>query len=314
MAGVTVTCPHCQNKLKLKSPDLLGKKVKCNSCETPFVLKADGKKRSKPAPDEFEEDFGEFDNSVMERARRARKRKGKSSTKKSTASASEKSARSDKKPETSIPLPLLIGGCVLGLLITGGLGYFVLKSSSALNAGQVAADKVEVPQKFDKFSPEVGDIGCEYPAGWKVENGGGQGGVQSWAKFFSPDEEITISIRGNMAGSALGSAGLAMNQGGDAEDIEPPVVGIHHLMKQKFEDDYSNYEELGNYTLLKTKMGDACQSIFTTKSLLGGKQKGYRVTLLTGRVQFNLVCLCDDGVFDKMRPVFDHVVNTVYEK
>ena len=117
-----------------------------------------------------------------------------------------------------------------------------------------------------------------------------------------------------MAGTALGSAGLAMNQGGDADDIDPPVVGIHHLMKRKFEDDYSNYEELGNYTLLKTKMGDACQSIFTTKSLLGGKQQGYRVTLLTGRVQFNLICLCDPAIFDKMRPAFDHVVNTVHEK
>lgn len=314
MPGVTVTCPHCQNKLKLKSPDLLGRKVRCKSCETPFVLKADSKKKPKPTSDEFEDDFGDFDNSAMERARRARKRKGKSGSKKSTQSASENPEKAKKKSEANLPLPLLIGGCVLGLLITGGLGYFVITKSSSLSAGQAAGKNVDVPQKFAKFSPEVGDIGAEYPAGWKVENGGGQGGVQSWAKFISPDEGVTISIRGNMAGSALGSAGLAMNQGGDAEDIEPPVVDIHRLMKRKFEDDYSNYEEQGNYTLLKTKMGDACQSIFTTKSLLGGKQKGYRVTLLTGRVQFNLVCLCDPGIFDQMRPAFDHVVNTVHEK
>ncbi|HAH49304.1 hypothetical protein [Gimesia sp.] len=314
MPGVTVTCPHCQNKLKLKSPDLLGKKVKCKSCENPFVLKADGKKKSKPAPDEFEDDFGDFDDSAMDRVRRARKRKGTSGNQKSATAASSKPDKAKKKSEASIPLPLLIGGCVLGVLLTGGLGYFMFSMGSSLNAGQAAASKVEVPQKFAKFSPEVGDIGAEYPEGWKVENGGGQGGVQSWAKFISPDEGTSISIRGNMTGSALGSAGLAMNQGADAEEIEPPVVDIHRLMKRKFEDDYSNYEELGDYTLLKTKMGDACQSIFTTKSLLGGKQKGYRVTLLTGRVQFNLVCLCDDAVFDKMRPAFDHVVNTVHEK
>ncbi|MCA9007319.1 MAG: hypothetical protein KDA70_18760 [Planctomycetaceae bacterium] len=313
MPGVTVTCPHCQNKLKLKSPDLLGKKVRCKSCETPFVLKADGKKKSKPAPDDFDDDFGDYDDSAMERVRRARKRKGNSGIKKNTPAASNKTEKTKQKAENKLPLPLLIAGCVLGVLFTGGLGYFMYSMGSSVNAGQ-AASKVEVPQKFAKFAPEVGDIGAEYPEGWKVENGGGQGGVQSWAKFISPDEEITISIRGNLAGSALGSAGLAMNPGTDDDEIEPPVVGIHQLMKRKFEDDYSNYEELGNYTLLKTKMGDACKSIFTTKSLLGGKQKGYRVTLLTGRVQFNLICLCDEAAFDQMRPAFDHVVNTVYEK
>jgi len=72
--------------------------------------------------------------------------------------------------------------------------------------------------------------------------------------------------------------------------------------------------EVGDLTLFKTKMGDTCSSIFSTKTMFGGKQKGYRVTLLTGRVQFNLICLCDESQFDKMRLAFDQAVKTIHEK
>ncbi|QDV50634.1 hypothetical protein [Gimesia fumaroli] len=316
MPEVTATCPHCQKRVKLKSEKMLGKKINCRNCESPFVLKADGPKKSKtsrkkPSAD-FESDFDDAYDSSQIRARRLRKRKGGSSTKSKPEESSSKK-KSSKDGDPKLPLPLLIGGSVLGMCLMVGLAYFIFSKGSALNPGGAANDKAVVPAKFVKFEPEVGDFGCEYPEGWTEKSGGGQGGVQSWAKFISPDESTTISVRGNMTGSALGGAGLAMSQGAE-DEIEPPVVDIHRLMEQKFSDDYPNYEEIGNFQLFKSKMGDTCSSIFTTKSFLGGKQKGLRVTFLTGRVQFNLICLCDEGLFDKMRPAFDQVVKTIHEK
>tara|TARA_R110002095_G_scaffold207151_1_gene191832 strand:+ start:8871 stop:9779 length:909 start_codon:yes stop_codon:yes gene_type:complete len=302
--------------VKLKSEKMLGKKVNCRNCESPFVLKADGENKSKTSRKKqavnSESDGDDFYDSSQIRSRRLRKKKSSSSSK-SGPQETPKKTKSSKEGDTKLPLPLLIGGSVLGMCIMAGLGYFVYSRGSTLNPGGTANNNVVAPAKFAKFEPEVGNFGCEYPENWAVKSGGGQGGVQSWAKFTAPDESTSISIRGNMTGSALGGAGLSMNQGAD-DEIEPPVVGIHHLMKKKFAEDYSNYQEIGNFQLFKTKMGDTCSSVFTTKSLLGGKKKGLRVTLLTGRVQFNLICLCDEALFEKMQPVFDQTIKTIHEK
>lgn len=317
MPEVVVTCPHCQAKAKLKSTKMLGKKVKCRSCETPFVLKADGQKKAKapqPQPaDNFDDFDDEFDSAAVARARRARKRKVKSGSNSGTQKTKPQSKKKEME-KSQPPVILLIGGSVLGMALTAGFLYFIFTSGSSLTAGNVAQNEVALPAKYAKFHPEVGDFGCEYPEDWIVKSGGGQGGVQSWAKFSSPDESVTISVRGNMTGGALGGAGLAMTQGADSDEIEPPVVDIHRLMKRKFEDDYPNYEEIGDFQLFETKMGDTCQSVFTTKPLLGSKQRGYRVTLLTSRVQFNLTCLCPDGQFDQLKPVFEKVIQTIHEK
>lgn len=318
MSGLIVTCPHCQTKVRLKSSKMLGKKVNCRSCESPFVLKADSQKKAKSPRRTQAEDLESGEDNAYDpekiRARRLKKRKGSSNSKSGAKDPSSKKTKSAKGSDSKIPLPLLIGGSFLGFLVTAGLIYFVYSMGSSLNTGATAKSKVAAPVKFVKFEPEVGNFGCEYPEGWAEKSGGGKGGVQSWAQFLSPDESAKISIRGNMTGAALGGAGISMTQGADADEIEPPVVDIHRLMKIKFSDDYPNYEEIGAHQLFKTKMGDTCSSIFTTKTMFGGKQKGYRVTLLTGRVQFNLICLCDEGLFELMRPTFDKVVQTIHEK
>lgn len=38
--AISAQCPHCFAKLKLKNPDLVGKKVRCPSCEEPFRVEA----------------------------------------------------------------------------------------------------------------------------------------------------------------------------------------------------------------------------------------------------------------------------------
>jgi hypothetical protein len=45
--AVSAQCPHCLAKLKLKNPDLVGKKVRCPSCQEPFRVEAPA---DNPAP------------------------------------------------------------------------------------------------------------------------------------------------------------------------------------------------------------------------------------------------------------------------
>lgn len=49
MASLAIHCPHCQSKLKIDNPKLLGKKVKCPGCKQPFELKLP---ESKPEEEE----------------------------------------------------------------------------------------------------------------------------------------------------------------------------------------------------------------------------------------------------------------------
>ncbi len=45
-----IACPHCQKKLSIKNPALLGKQVKCPSCEVPFRLPNQVSSQKQPAP------------------------------------------------------------------------------------------------------------------------------------------------------------------------------------------------------------------------------------------------------------------------
>ncbi len=38
---IVCLCPHCDAKLKLKNPELAGKKIKCPKCAEPFVVTPD---------------------------------------------------------------------------------------------------------------------------------------------------------------------------------------------------------------------------------------------------------------------------------
>lgn len=46
---IVCLCPHCDAKLKLKNPELAGKKIKCPKCAEPFVVTPDETDVTKPA-------------------------------------------------------------------------------------------------------------------------------------------------------------------------------------------------------------------------------------------------------------------------
>ena len=57
MAGsVSIQCPKCKAKLKLKNPKAVGKKVPCPKCKQPFVIKP------LPEPEDDDDFLSNFDS------------------------------------------------------------------------------------------------------------------------------------------------------------------------------------------------------------------------------------------------------------
>lgn len=119
MAGITVACSHCGAQLKLKDDSKVGRKAPCPKCKQLFVIT--------PIDDGAGPDFDlddDFDEPVAAAAPRASKKKG--------SDGSGKSSKKGKKGQSSgggLPVPALIGGGVLVLLLgvvglLWGLGVF----------------------------------------------------------------------------------------------------------------------------------------------------------------------------------------------
>ena len=54
---IAIHCPKCKSKLKIPNRKSVGRKVRCPSCEQPFVIRLP--KRKKPAPETVDlDDFG----------------------------------------------------------------------------------------------------------------------------------------------------------------------------------------------------------------------------------------------------------------
>ncbi len=122
MADLVSTCPHCQRKLKLRDPAMLGKKAKCPACQQVFVLTADDAEPE--SPEDFFEDpetnqDDDFDAAIASQAATLppvpkKKKKG----------AKKQPKNSDREPgEYSLPVHYLmmagtgfLGGIVGALL------------------------------------------------------------------------------------------------------------------------------------------------------------------------------------------------------
>lgn len=130
---ISIQCPHCKAKLKLKAAPPAGKKVGCPKCKKPFPVKAPPKK--KESDDDFldhlddlsEEDYEapeDEDSQDEEEERPAR-----STTRSKSSVSSKKGAKGKKgrsKKSSAGPLLAIIGGSMLALVLVGGLGYLLM--------------------------------------------------------------------------------------------------------------------------------------------------------------------------------------------
>ncbi len=221
-----VQCPSCQTKLKIQSPDAVGKKVRCPKCETVFRVnepKVAAPKRSKPKPpaddfgvDDFEdyedyEDDGGFDDfeAPPSRRRSPSKPAGRSSSSKAKAkSGGSRKKKSKKKSSGGGPSPLLIGGSAAAAVLLIAILIFAFSGggSAATGSDGNVVEMTYLPADMVGFVYVDWQKVIGSPDFTKIESiPGFQQGVQELTKTTGMTINDVGSITVGLVGAAPGS-------------------------------------------------------------------------------------------------------------
>ncbi|HEY7329883.1 MAG TPA: zinc-ribbon domain-containing protein [Gemmataceae bacterium] len=130
--SIATTCPSCDASYQL-ADSMLGKKVRCKSCEEIFVV------RSKSRVPDRDEDEERIQSSPRPAKRVVRDEEDEDEER------SQPRRRPRKKSGNSALVPLIIGGCVVAvvlLVVVGGIAVWVLRAAAHRQVAQVASSNL----------------------------------------------------------------------------------------------------------------------------------------------------------------------------
>ncbi|MFO1096589.1 MAG: hypothetical protein U0992_25265 [Planctomycetaceae bacterium] len=293
----------CECGQSLQAPDkAAGKAVRCPECGEAVKVPAH---KAEPK-EESEDDFSELEPAPPRRAASSQK----------LPAAVLKSTKKKAKPTTQAAEPgipkwvwalfILVG---FGVGSVGGyLGVTAILSAAAKDN----ADAPPEPLTYSEHAHKEGNFKFDYPNGWEVASGGGTGGVPPWGTFSKDD--VSVDIRADLKGASIADiANAAANQ--STEELPPelsPVAKVHQFQHDvKYKIEYDDFEETpgGFYDV---PFGRGWLSEFTaSEGAFGGKIHGYRLTLLGGMHQFNVICKCQEKNWRKNEPMFERVLKSI---
>ncbi|MFN0196749.1 MAG: hypothetical protein ACKVT0_08375 [Planctomycetaceae bacterium] len=135
--GLTVTCPECATKLRLKDRKAVGKRIKCPKCEVPFLVELTDAASDDPL--DFLDD--------LESQQPARRRRDDDEADEESAPRPKKKTSAKKKKKrksTAWQQPALIGGGILLLVLLLGGGVYLssgmFKSSNKVDMSYLPPD------------------------------------------------------------------------------------------------------------------------------------------------------------------------------
>lgn len=158
--AISVECPACQAKLKLKSRSAVGKRVPCPKCKKPFVVAVPPAEEdshaflnvAEPDADEFADLTDEADSDQAEESALPARR-------------TKRGGKKGQRPSAPVnwQKPLLIGAvCLLFLGLLGGLGYVGLNFAKWLGP----TNKIDLAW----LPPDADIVGrIEMPAVWNAQ-------------------------------------------------------------------------------------------------------------------------------------------------
>ena len=197
---ISVQCPHCKTKLKLKAAPPEGKKVGCPKCKKPFPVKAPPKKK-KADEDDFldalddlsEDDYEAPEDENSEEQEEAPAR----TTRRSSSGVSKKGAVKGKKgrskKSSAGPLLAIIGGSVAALLVLGGLVWFLMNLPGAKGISSASGEFIAfLPSDADVyFTARPADLVTSPVLASFIQKPEGQKGLAEFEKAFGfPAQEI----------------------------------------------------------------------------------------------------------------------------
>ncbi|MFM9965537.1 MAG: MJ0042-type zinc finger domain-containing protein [Planctomycetaceae bacterium] len=208
---ISVQCPHCKAKLKLKAAPPDGKKVGCPKCKKPFPVKAPPKKKADEddfgdlldevseddyeAPDDDEANDEDEDERLARSTTRSRGSGSKSSGSKSGVSkkGAAKGKKGRGKKSSAGPLLAIIGGSVAALLLLGGLGWLLMNLLGSKGIRSASGEFIALmPADADVyFTARPADLIASPVLASLFQKPDGQKGLAEFEKSFGfPAQEV----------------------------------------------------------------------------------------------------------------------------
>jgi hypothetical protein len=160
-----------------------------------------------------------------------------------------------------------------------------------------------------EFTPKDGAFKVRHPEGWKPETGSRPDNTYSWARFTKGSGKIQVYA--DVQGSLMSGSDFAQQPDEPGSELAP-VHTAHDLYKRTASEEYSDYNESEPTLFEGSQLGEGRISTFTASGgFLGGKIRGYRVTLLTRNRRVSILCECPEGDFEKFKPTFLAVCRSV---
>jgi predicted DNA-binding WGR domain protein len=150
---------------------------------------------------------------------------------------------------------------------------------------------------------------CKYPKGWEPNGGSRPDNTFAWAEFTNDSAKARIDA--DVTGSLM--ADIQKGPNGDEDATVAAIASAHAKGKRKMAENFSKYEERAERPFKNPSLGDGRISEFTAdgSGLFGAKQHGYRATLLTNDRRVTIVCTCPETQWEKLKPTFYAVIQSI---
>jgi hypothetical protein len=178
-------------------------------------------------------------------------------------------------------------------------------------------ESVKAPASFSDFTSPDKTFAGKGPDGWKKDEAGVQGGMQSSVTFEQGTAQMSVTA--NFQESLMSDISKANNaqidnaMGALPNSMQsqlprsvPPVEKLHVMNKSKLEGRYTNYDEKP-MQILNSSLGEGRISEFTGERADGFmhyKVHGYRATMLSGERGITAVCRCTEEDWKALSPGF----------
>jgi hypothetical protein len=187
----------------------------------------------------------------------------------------------------------------IGLIVIAAIGFFVSKL--------MQPQPIEVPTTFTVFTAGDKSFSCDAPATWDnatATKGNGVAGNATF-KYGAARVDVTSDLAGSLWGDIIRATS------GTENPPKSPVQKVHEMGTKSMSEKYTNYDEMAG-TSYQGKLGETWCSEFTADGgFRVGKLHGYRVTMLGGERRYKVVCQCPEEDWDKLKPTFDRIRDSV---
>lgn len=192
--------------------------------------------------------------------------------------------------------PALYAGIGLAFVVLLGL-IFGLRAMKPVT--------VEAPASYKTYTALDSTFSCDQPAGWDVKETGMPGGSMSQVTFKRGDARFHVVS--DAAGSLMGDVVGSGNANLPPEQQKPAVEKLHEMDKKQMADSVPDYQEQPAQKF-QSAFGDSRFSEWTGD---GGKQHGYRATLLGKEREITVICSSPERNWAILQTAFQKMINSL---